>query len=152
MPRIDDESLTGTISEVTNFGPIIQVLLTVEDRLVSIDFDHRAFGWLLEGEGCLPHELVGRLIEYDGEIDRLSRQLKAAAWQSKSTTSSDRRLVPKPPLDRSLPSCVNHALILPFHEVDEIVEFTGDKTFFGASQPAMPPLLATASKRRVVVS
>ena len=62
------ETIIGTILDVTDCGSIVIVYLgTDEGRVLPIMFDHRAFCWLLDGEGCCAEELVGRSASYDGE-------------------------------------------------------------------------------------
>jgi hypothetical protein len=62
------ETITGTILDVQDHGTIVILTLDSHDgRIVPIYFDHRPFGWLLEGEGCSADDLVGRSASYDGE-------------------------------------------------------------------------------------
>ena len=64
---IQCESITGTIVDVQDHGTVVIVYLDAERRVVPVYFDHRAFGWLLDGEGCSAEEIVGRTANYDGE-------------------------------------------------------------------------------------
>jgi hypothetical protein len=64
---LKSDLLTGTIADVVDHGSIVQLILVVEGRLVPVHFDHRPFRWLLEGEQCGPQELIGRVVQYDGE-------------------------------------------------------------------------------------
>ena len=62
------ETIIGTILDVTDCGSIVIVYLgTDEGRVLPIMFDHRPFGWMLDGEGCSAEELVGHSATYDGE-------------------------------------------------------------------------------------
>ena len=65
---IQNTTTTGTILDVQDHGTIVIVYLDAEEhRVVPIYFDHRPFGWLLDGEGCGAEELIGRTAIYDGE-------------------------------------------------------------------------------------
>jgi hypothetical protein len=58
----------GTVTGIEDHGTIVIVRLTTAAGLdFPIFFDHRPFHWLLEGEGCMAQELLGRLATYDGE-------------------------------------------------------------------------------------
>jgi hypothetical protein len=57
----------GSIISVRDCGTLVLVILETDDeRTIPVPMEHRAFGWLLEGEDCRPNELVGRRISYDG--------------------------------------------------------------------------------------
>ena len=61
-------TITGTILEICDCGTVVIVWLDAEGRrVVPVYFDRRAFGWLLDGEGCSADELVGRTASYNGE-------------------------------------------------------------------------------------
>jgi hypothetical protein len=61
------QPLTGAIIDVRDCGTLVVVYLATDDeRTVPVPLEQRAFGWLLEGEGCKPDDLVGRRIAYDG--------------------------------------------------------------------------------------
>lgn len=59
----------GTISSIENHGSIVIVWLDLEDgRSRPAYMDHRAFGWLVEGEGVEKvTELEGRSVLFDGQ-------------------------------------------------------------------------------------
>jgi hypothetical protein len=61
--------MEGTISGVENHGSIIVVWLDLEDGgSEPVYMDHRAFGWLVKGEGIKSvGDLIGRLVSYNGE-------------------------------------------------------------------------------------
>jgi hypothetical protein len=61
------DAKTGTITSITNCGTIIIVTLASNGSFIPVYFDHRQFGWLLEGEQCGPGDLIGREANYDGE-------------------------------------------------------------------------------------
>ena len=64
----------GTITGVEDHSTIVIVRLLVgEGWSVPVFFDHRAFAWLLDGEGCLPEDLVGRRASFDGAVLNLER-------------------------------------------------------------------------------
>jgi hypothetical protein len=47
---------------------LVLVYVSTDDgRTVPVPLEYRALGWLLEGEGCRPDELVGRRIRCDGD-------------------------------------------------------------------------------------
>jgi hypothetical protein len=59
---------TGFIIGVRDCGTLVIVFLITDDgRTVTVPMGQRAFGWLLEAEGCRSDELVGRRISYDGD-------------------------------------------------------------------------------------
>ena len=61
--------MSGTISSVENHGSIVVVWLDLGDGTSEpVYMDHRAFGWLVEGEDCEPDDLIGRPVCYDGEM------------------------------------------------------------------------------------
>ena len=58
----------GTITGIENHGTIVLVVVNNEaGENFMIPFDHTPFRWLLEGEACIPVDLLGRSVEYDGE-------------------------------------------------------------------------------------
>jgi hypothetical protein len=63
------KTTTGEIFDVQDHGSIVLVFILADDdqRVVMVPFDHRPFGWLLQGEGCEAADLIGRRAEYDGE-------------------------------------------------------------------------------------
>lgn len=72
--------MEGTISSVENHGSIVVVWLAVEGgRTEPVYLDHRAFGWLAEGEGIESlHDLEGRPIFYNGETIEFLDTVEAA--------------------------------------------------------------------------
>jgi hypothetical protein len=67
----ESDEITGTIIGVHNYGSLVVVYLDAgEGRVVPVPFDHRAFQWLLEGEGCGPCDLIRRRVGYDGDAIR----------------------------------------------------------------------------------
>lgn len=64
LPQVE----TGTITGVEDHGTIVIVSLLVREGWSKpVFFDHRAFRWLLDAEGCPADELVGRSASFDGE-------------------------------------------------------------------------------------
>jgi hypothetical protein len=64
----DNQPVTGSILAVRDCGTLVLVFLDAGDgRTVPVPMEQRAFGWLLEAEGCRPDDLVGRRIRYDGD-------------------------------------------------------------------------------------
>jgi hypothetical protein len=62
-----DHPVTGSILAMRECVSLILVYLSTDDgRTVPIPMDHRAFGWLLESEGCKPDKLVGRRVRCEG--------------------------------------------------------------------------------------
>lgn len=60
--------MEGTINSVENHGSIVVIWLDVEGSKHPIYMDHRAFGWLAEGEGIESvTELEGRSVYFNGE-------------------------------------------------------------------------------------
>jgi hypothetical protein len=59
----------GEIYDVQDHGSIVLVFLLADEdqRVVLVPFDHRPFDWLLQGEGCMAKDLIGRRANYDGE-------------------------------------------------------------------------------------
>lgn len=59
----------GTISSVESHGRIVIIWIGPEDGgSEPIYLDHRAFGWLVEGEGVeSSDDLIGRPVHFDGE-------------------------------------------------------------------------------------
>lgn len=50
-----------------------------DGRSQPVYMDHRAFGWLVEGEGIeSPDDLIGRLVSFDGEMIEFLDNLEAA--------------------------------------------------------------------------
>jgi len=70
----------GTISGVENYGSIVIVWLALENGgSEPIYLDHRAFGWIVEGEGVeTPDDLIGRPIVYNGGAIEFLDSLEAA--------------------------------------------------------------------------
>lgn len=70
----------GTISSVENYGSIVIVWLALENGVSEpIYLDHRAFGWVVEGEGVgTPDDLIGRPIVYNGGAIEFLDSLEAA--------------------------------------------------------------------------
>ena len=71
--------MNGTISSVENHGSIVIVWLDVDGASQPVYMDHRAFGWLAEGEG-IKHvsELEGRPVCFDGDRIEFLDSLEAA--------------------------------------------------------------------------
>ena len=64
----DDQPIIGSILAVRECGTLFLVYVSTDDgRTVPVPLGYRAFGRLLEAEGCRPDELVGRRIKYDGD-------------------------------------------------------------------------------------
>jgi hypothetical protein len=64
----DDQPVTGSILAVRECGALVLVYVGTDDgRTVPVPLGYRAFGWLLEAEGCRVDEFVGRRISYDGD-------------------------------------------------------------------------------------
>jgi hypothetical protein len=65
----EDREMEGTISSVENHGSIVIVWLDLENsRSEPVHMDHRAFGWMVEGEGIESvSELEGRSVVFNGE-------------------------------------------------------------------------------------
>jgi len=59
------DTITGKIIEVRDYGTL--VVVDADGRLMPVPFEHRAFQWLLEGEGCSAGDLAGRAVSYDGD-------------------------------------------------------------------------------------
>jgi hypothetical protein len=59
--------MTGTISNIEDFGSIVVVWLSTGSQDYPVYFDHRPFQHLLEAEGTTATELVGRPARIDGE-------------------------------------------------------------------------------------
>ena len=73
--------MTGTISHIHDHGTIVIVYVTPEAGAdVPIYFDHRPFGWIVDGEGHGDAtNLIGRPIEVtDGEDGQTVEFLDAA--------------------------------------------------------------------------
>ena len=63
------ETITGTVAGLREYGGLVLVFLDADDgRVIPVPIERRAFGHLLEGEGCGPAELVGRSVCYDGDL------------------------------------------------------------------------------------
>jgi hypothetical protein len=63
------DTITGTIAGLRDYGSLVLVVLDAEDgRVIPLPLERRAFGHLLEGEGCGPGELIGRSVSYDGNL------------------------------------------------------------------------------------
>ena len=62
---------TGRITEIRDRGSTVSVLVTQDDECVmTVNFDRRAFRWLLQGERCLSADLIGRDVTCDGDCLR----------------------------------------------------------------------------------
>ena len=61
--------MIGTISGVEDHGSMVIVWLDQQDdRSEPVYMDHRAFGWLAEGEGIeRADELEGRVVSFDSK-------------------------------------------------------------------------------------
>lgn len=61
--------MKGTINSVHDHGSIVIVRLDLEDGESRPAYmDHRAFGWLVEGEGMESQDdLIGRPVSFDGD-------------------------------------------------------------------------------------
>ena len=61
------KTTTGEIFDVQDHGSIVLVFILTDDdqRVVMVPFDHRPFGWLLQGEGCEAADLIGQ--DHTGE-------------------------------------------------------------------------------------
>ena len=72
--------MEGTISSVEDHGSIVIVWLDLEDGgSEPVYMDHRAFGWLVEGEGIeSPDDLIGRPVFYNGETIEFLDNVEAA--------------------------------------------------------------------------
>ncbi len=72
--------MNGTISGVEDHGSIVILWLDLEDgRSQPIYLEHRAFGWMLDGEGVeIPDDLIGRSVSFDGEAIEFLDYLEAA--------------------------------------------------------------------------
>lgn len=70
----------GTISSVESHGSIVIIWIGPEDGgSEPIYLDHRAFGWLVEGEGVeCPDDLIGRPVLYNGETINFLDNVEAA--------------------------------------------------------------------------
>jgi hypothetical protein len=61
-----DDPVTGSILAVRECVSLVLVYLSTDDgRTVPVPMEHRAFGWLLEAEGCKAQQLVGRRVCYN---------------------------------------------------------------------------------------
>lgn len=72
--------MEGIISSVENHGSIVIIWLDLEDgRSQPVYMDHRAFGWLVEGEGINDvRDLEGRSVNYDGNVIEFLDSLEVA--------------------------------------------------------------------------
>ena len=71
--------MIGRISSLENHGSIVLVWLDLEDGTSeAVYMEHRAFGWMVEGEGCEPDDLIGRPVCYDGEVIEFLDTLEVA--------------------------------------------------------------------------
>ena len=72
--------MNGTISSVENHGSIVILWLDLEDGgSEPVYLDHRAFGWLVEGEGIeSPDDLIGRPVFFNGETIEFLDNVEAA--------------------------------------------------------------------------
>jgi hypothetical protein len=62
------DTIAGEIIGLRDYGSIVLVFVDKGDgNLCPVPFDHRAFQWLLEGEGCSPTDLAGRRVIYNGD-------------------------------------------------------------------------------------
>lgn len=71
--------MEGTISSVENHGSIVVVWIDLEDGTTEpVYFEARPFGWLLDGEGCGPDDLISRPVCCDGETIEFLDDVEAA--------------------------------------------------------------------------
>lgn len=72
--------MEGTISSVENHGSIVVVWLDLDDgRSEPVYMDHRAFAWMVEGEGIESvTELEGRPVHFNGETIEFLHTAEAA--------------------------------------------------------------------------
>jgi hypothetical protein len=62
-------TITGTVAGLREYGSLVLIFLDADDgRVIPVAIERRAFGHLLESEGCGPAELVGRSVSYDGDL------------------------------------------------------------------------------------
>ena len=81
----DDQPVTGSILAARDCGALVLVYVSTDDgRTVPIPLGYRAFGWLLEAEGCRPDELVGRGRIADSGLGRLAHRRPGAARASRT--------------------------------------------------------------------
>ena len=59
--------MTGTISNIEDYGTIVVVWLSTGSLDHPVYFDHRPFQHLLEAESANPTDLIGRPARIDGE-------------------------------------------------------------------------------------
>jgi hypothetical protein len=58
----------GTVLAVRDCGALVMLfMVTDQGQVVPIHLERCSLGWMLEGEGCGPGELVGRRVGYDGQ-------------------------------------------------------------------------------------
>jgi len=63
------ETITGTVAGLREYGGLVLLFLDADDgRVIPVPIERRAFGHVLEGEGCGPDELIGRSVSYDGDL------------------------------------------------------------------------------------
>jgi hypothetical protein len=72
--------MIGTLSSIENHGSIVIVWLDLDDgRSEPIYMDHRAFGWLVDGESIeTVDDLIGRMVEFDGECIKFLDKMEVA--------------------------------------------------------------------------
>lgn len=72
--------MNGTISSIEGHGSIVIIWIDPEDgEMRPAYMDHRAFGWLVEGEGIETiGDLIGRPVSYSGEAIELLDDVEAA--------------------------------------------------------------------------
>jgi len=69
MRQMLHDTITGTIAGLRDYGTLVLLVLDTEDgRVIPLPVERRAFGHLLEGEGCGPGGLIGRSVSYDGDL------------------------------------------------------------------------------------
>jgi hypothetical protein len=62
-------TVTGTIIAIRDCGTLVLVFVDGEEgRTAPIPMEHRAFRHMLEGEACESHELIGRMVSFDGDL------------------------------------------------------------------------------------
>jgi hypothetical protein len=76
-----ENQMNGTIGSVESHGSIIIIVwLDLEDgRSEPVYMDHRAFSWLLEGEGIdSPDDFIGRPAHFNGQTIEFLDNVEAA--------------------------------------------------------------------------
>jgi len=72
--------MNGTISSIEGHGSIVIIWIDPKDgESRPVYLDHRAFGWLVEGDGVgTVGDLIGRPVSFDGEAIEFLDTLEAA--------------------------------------------------------------------------